>query len=122
MAYPDKRPLTDKYYTAYHADITVATASGFVAVAGQGELIAVYSVTHGAIATADETLNIYKNGADTTYDITVAVSGAAAGDVDSVAIPPGAVTVQAGDSLHIVSANASSGTIPATVTYVVREA
>lgn len=122
MAYPNKRPLTDKYYTAYHADVTAATASGFVAIAGQGELISVRCVIYGAISSADETLNVYKNGVDTGYDIVITQSGSAAGDVDSVDIPAGAVTVQDGDVLHIVSANASSGTVVGNITYVVREA
>lgn len=121
MAYPNKRPLYDKYYTAYHADITVATESGFAGICGQGELIGVRSATYGAITGADETLNIYKNGVDTGYDITVALTGAAAGNFDSVDIPPGSVTVEDGDVLSIVSANASGGAIAATITYIVRE-
>lgn len=120
-SYPNKAPLADKYYNARHADITVATPSAYVAIASQGDLINVRTVIEGAITAADETLNIYKNGSDTGYDITVATSGSAAGDVDFVDIPVGAVPVAAGDYLHIVSANASTGTKAATVTYTVRE-
>lgn len=121
MAYPGKRPLTDKYYNARHADITVATVSGYAAVVAQGNLIRVQTVTEGAITGADETLNVYKNGSDTGYDIVVALTGAAAGNVDSVDIPVGSVTVEDGDYLTLVSANASGGGIAAAVTYVVRE-
>lgn len=121
MAYPIRRTLHDRVYSAYHVDVTAATASGFVGVEGAGELIRASSVIHGAISSADETLNIYKNGADTGYDIVITQSGSAAGDYDSVDIPPGAVTVAAGDVLSAVSANASSGTIVGTLNYVVRE-
>ena len=121
MAYNGKRPFTHKYLSAAHADVTVATASGYAVVAGQGYLTTVKTVIHGAITGANETLNIYKNGVDTTYDITVAYSGSAAGDVDSVDIPERAVPVVEGDYLTIVSANASGGTTSATVTYVIAE-
>jgi hypothetical protein len=121
MSYPNKRTLADKYLTARHADITVATASAYAVLAGQGDLIGVRTVTEGAITGADETLNVYKNGVDTGYDITVALTGAAAGNVDSVDIPVGAVSLKDGDYLTLVSANASGGTIAAGVTYIIRE-
>lgn len=121
MAYPRKRPFSRVIYTARHADITVATASGYAAVTAQGSLVRVSVVTEGAITGADETLNVYKNGVDTTYDITVVQSGAAAGDTFSVDIPPDTVPVADGDYLTLVSANASGGTIAAAVTYEVQE-
>lgn len=121
MAYPNKRPWTDKYYTAQHADITVATVSGYAVIAGQGDLVSIRTVIAGAITAADETLTLYKNAVATNYTITVAATGSAAGVVDQVDIPVGAVTVQDGDVLTLVSANASTGTIAAAVTYVVRE-
>jgi len=121
MGYPNKRPFVDKYYNALHADVTVATASAHVAIAAQGMVVSVRSILLGTISGADETMTLYKNGATTGYTFTIAQSGSAAGDADSVDIPVGSVTVQDGDYLHLVSANASTGTIGAAVTYVVRE-
>lgn len=121
MAYPRKRPYSRVNYTARHADITVATASAYAVITAQGSLVRVSVVTEGAITGANETLNVYKNGVDTTYDITVVQDGAAAGDVFSVDINPDTVPVADGDYLTLVSANASGGTIAAAVTYEVQE-
>lgn len=119
MAYPDKLPFTHQLYTVAHADITVATASAYCPMVGQGEVRRVMTVITGAITSADETLTLYKNGVTTTYAITVTQASSAAGDVDYVDIPAGAVTVGLGDYLSVVSSNASGGTITATVVYVV---
>ena len=119
MAYPEKQPFTNQIYTVAHADITVATASAYCPMVGQGDVRRVMTVITGAITTADETLTLYKNGTTTGYAITVTQSGSAAGDVDYVDIPAGSVTVGFGDYLTVVSSNASGGTITATVVYVV---
>jgi len=121
MAYNIHHPLTDKYLSARHLDVTVATASGYAVVAGAGSLIGVKTVIEGAITTDDEVLNVYLNAADTGYDITIATASSAAGDEDSVDIPEGAVTVSENDVLTLVSANASGGTTAAAVTYIIRE-
>ena len=121
MAYPRKRPYSRTIYNARHSDVTVATASAYAPIVAQGSLTRVSTCLEGAITGADETLNVYKNGADTGYDITITQSGSAAGDVDSVDIPPDTVPVADGDYLTLVSANASGGTIAAAVTYEVQE-
>lgn len=121
MAYPARLTLADRVYAVAHANVTAATASGFCAVEGRGEVIRFSSVILGAITGANETLNLYKNGTDTGYDITVTQASSAAGDYDSTDIAPGALTVEAGDVLSVVSANASGGDVGATIHYVVRE-
>ena len=121
MAYPNKVPLADKYYTSRHADVTVAAASAYVGINGQGEVKRVIVVLEGAITGADETLTLYKNGSATSYTCTVTQSGSAAGDIDVIEVTPGGVTVEDGDYLTLVSSNASGGTTAAMVTYVVRE-
>ena len=119
--YPRKVSLAEKYYTARHADVTVATASAYAVVAAQGDVVQVGVVIEAAITGADETLNLYKNGVDTTIDVTITQSGSAAADNFATDIRPGAVSVGKGDVLTLVSANASGGTTAAAVTYVVRE-
>lgn len=121
MAYPLKLALHERVYTAYHADVTVAAASGYAVMGGRGAVIKVQTVITGAIGTAAETLTVTKNGTATTYTITIEDTSSAAGDVDSVDIPEGSLTVEAGDVLTLVSANDSSGTVPAAVNYIVRE-
>lgn len=119
--YPGKRPLSDRTYTAQHADVTVATASAYAVMVAPGWVQKVMTVIDGAITGADETLNLYKNGSDTGADITITQSGSAAGDVDYVELDFNDVTVIEGDVLTLVSANASGGTTAAAVTYIVRD-
>lgn len=119
-AYPGKRPLADKYLTAYMADVSAASSS-FVAVPAQGELIGIMSALYTAITGADAAVTVEINGtAVTGASLTITQSGSAAGDVDSdFDFTP--VAVKEGDVIEFVSDGASSTTAPMMFTAIVRE-
>lgn len=113
------RPLNDYTVVAELDDISTASTT-YVVAPSDGRVIRVYSVIHGAIATADAVLTASINGtAMTNGTITVANTSSAAGDVDS-ATPSALNNVREGDTLRIATSGASTGTVRCTVTFVVR--
>lgn len=84
-----------------------------------GTITAIYSVIHGAIATADADLTAKIAGTAVTGGlITVATSGSAAGDVDSVT-PSALNIVAAGDAIEVETDGASTNTIKVDITIVI---
>lgn len=61
-----------------------------------GEVKAIYGVLQKTIATANETI-VFKNGSDALGTMTIAYSGSAAGDVDSVTLDTDHTTFTAGE-------------------------
>lgn len=116
---PSAKPTQIVAVTAELTDVSAAS-SAFVASPIAGEVIAIYTVLHGAISVADAVLTAEINGTPITgISITVAQSGSAAGDRDSD-VPTGANTVAAGDALEIVTDGASTTTARLTATFVIR--
>lgn len=113
------RPLYDYFLTLYLADISTA-GQIYIPVPDGGEIIKAYSVINGAIATADSVLTLKINGtAVTGGTMTVAYSGSAAGDVDSCT-PTGANVVNEGDVIEVETDGASTNTVPAVITVIIR--
>lgn len=80
-----------------------------------------YSVISGAIGGADKTFTLSIDGTPVTSGvITVEYSGSAAGDVDSCT-PSANNTASAGEAIKIAAAGASTGTVSARLTLVIRQ-
>ena len=80
-----------------------------------------YSVISGAIGDADKTFTLSIDGTPVTSGaITVAYSGSAAGDVESCT-PSANNTASAGEAIKIAAAGASTGTVSARLTLVIRQ-
>lgn len=92
---------------------------GYICVPFDCEVETIYSVIDGALSTADDQLNFFINLVQITGVITVTESGSAAGDVDSVN-PTANKTANAGDYIRISSNGTSSGTVNATITFLLR--
>lgn len=83
MAVPSNRPINEVSVSAHMADLS--TASDAYAVAThRGRIKRAYSVIQNAITGADCTWYITVRGGSALRTATVANSGSAAGDVDSV--------------------------------------
>ena len=102
-------------------EIDISTAgSVFVVSPTAGKIEKIYSVIDGAIATADTDITTEINGVAVTGSlITIATASSAAGDVDS-SIPTGANIVNAGDVIEIITDGASTNTVSATYTVVIK--
>jgi hypothetical protein len=98
------------------------TNVGFVVVPVAGEVVAIYSAVDGVLTTANEVLSFAVTGGTTMGDITIAYSGSAAGDVDTLA-PSANNAVVAGDTIDVTTdgGNATTTTI-ATITVLIRDA
>lgn len=108
MALPTNRSSAEIAVGAQLADISAASSAWTVAPA-KGRLMRAYSVLRGAITGADCTWSVFVAGTAVTGTVTVANSGSAAGDVDSVEYS-GDVRVNEGDSIEFRSAGESSTT------------
>ena len=122
MPYPNKVPMADKIYCGTIADISTANSAAHIPIWGQGEVIHVSTCIANAITSADATITVLKNGtAVTNGTITIANSGSAEGDVDSVDITLGNCSVIKGDYIEVSSNGGSSTACKAHVVVVVRE-
>jgi hypothetical protein len=90
------------------ADISTA-GSVYAASPVKGRLVRGYSSISAAITTADCTWTVEVNGVAVTGTGTITQSGSAAGDVDSVVFS-GAVEVNQGDMLEVISGGESDTT------------
>lgn len=95
------------------ADISTAGQTFFLAPFA-GALLKVTSVLNGAITGADAVLTV-KTQEGTAGTITVANSGSAAGDIDSLTVSSNA-TVTAGSLIEVETDGASTGTVPSDIT------
>jgi hypothetical protein len=112
--------------TAHFNDITTgAIDSTWVVSPVTGDIVAIDSVIHTDITTANEIITCRIGGvAIATGTITIDFSGSAAGDSDRV-IPTGSNTVTAGQPIQAQSSQLSTagtgGVTPATITYYIVE-
>ena len=78
----------------------------------------VYSVAFAAIATADNVLTVANHAGSSMGTITVAFTGSAIGDVDTITAITTNNTFTAGQKLSVIS-NSGSGTVcPMTITII----
>jgi len=113
------RTLNDYFLTVKLSDVSTAS-SAYVVAPDAGKIIKIYSVLGGAIATANAAITTEINGVAVTGGaITIATASSAAGDVDS-AEPTAANSVQEGDVIEIITDGASTNTVPAEFTVIIR--
>ena len=105
------------YFTLTDRIADVSTAGQVYTVCPvKAKIVAVYTALNGTIATADDTLTI-KTADGTVGTITVAFSGSAAGDVDSLTSGLANTSVAAGATIELETSGASTNTISAGITY-----
>lgn len=103
---------------AYVPDISTA-GSNYVVSPYTGAITKIYTVISGPITGADTTISFEIAGTGVLDGgLVVAVSGSAAGVVDS-STPSSANVISAGQALEIVSDGASTGVVSANVTIVI---
>tara|TARA_Y100000114_G_scaffold157167_2_gene187708 strand:+ start:21044 stop:21436 length:393 start_codon:yes stop_codon:yes gene_type:complete len=113
------RTLNDYFLTVKMTDVSTS-GSVFVTVPDGGTVIKIMSVIDGAIGTADAVITPSIGGTNITNGaITITQSGSAAGDVDT-SEPTAANSVVEGDSIKLTTNGASSNTIAATFTIIIR--
>ena len=113
------RTLNDYFLTVKLSDVSTA-GSAYVVAPDAGKIIKIYSVLGGAIATADAGITTKINGtAVTGGGITIANASSAAGDVDT-AEPTAANSVSEGDYISFTTDGASTNTVAATFTVIIR--
>jgi hypothetical protein len=112
MPLHENTPLNEVIVSAYLADLSTASSAYAVSPA-RGRIIEAWSVIQNtAPTTLDCTWSLeINNVAVTGSTATVTVSGAAAGDIDSV-VPTGANFVSEGDLIEWRSLGESSATVP----------
>jgi hypothetical protein len=105
--YPDSRFEVQ----AFNADVSTA-GSGWAVAPGRGKLVKVYTVIGAAITVANAVVTMKIGGTSVTgVSITIAFSGAAAGDVDEGA-PTADTYCQPGDKIEFISDGGSTTTSP----------
>jgi hypothetical protein len=113
------RTLNDYFLTVKMTDVSTS-GSVFVPVPDNGRVIKIMSVIDGAIGTADAVITPSIGGTNITDGaITITQSGSAAGDVDT-SEPTAANSVNEGDAIKLTTNGASSNTIAATFTIIIR--
>jgi len=111
-------PINEMPVQAEMADLSTA-GSAYAVAPRRGKIVRVFSVIKAAITVADAVWTMKINGAAVTgVSVTVAFTGAAAGDVDSAIA---AIPVSEGDTIEFVSDGASTTTAPTTFTAIIRE-
>ena len=104
--------------TFHIQDISSASAwlnRGYAVLPYTCTVVKVYTVIYGAVATADNTLTVSNHAGSSMGTITVAFSGSAAGDIDTLT-PGSNNTFTAGERIQVVSDGAGANTVPCTVT------
>jgi len=113
------RTLNDYFLTVKLDDVSTA-GSAYVVAPDAGKIIKIQSVLGGAIATADAEITTEINGTAVTGGaITIATASSAAGDVDN-AQPTALSSVSEGDVIEIITNGASTNTVAATFTVIIR--
>lgn len=113
------RTLNDYFLTVKMDDVSTA-GSVYVVAPDGGKIIKIQSVIDGTIATDDAAITTEINGTAVTGGaITIGYDGSAAGDVDS-AEPTAANSVEEGDVIEIITDGASTNTVAATFTVIIR--
>lgn len=91
-------------------DVSVAGSSFFTSVPFKSSLTRLYAVLSGAIATANTTLTLYKNGTPQSQTVTVAYVGSAAG-VQTVFNFSPAISFNEGDVLEVRAGGGSTNSV-----------
>jgi hypothetical protein len=113
------RTLNDYFLTVKMDDVSTA-GSVYVVAPDGGKIIKIQSVIDGTIATDDAAITTEINGTAVTGGaITIAYDSSAAGDVDSTE-PTAANSVEEGDVIEIITDGASTNTVAATFTVIIR--
>lgn len=109
------KSLNSYFLTGEIEDISTA-GQIYIACPDGGEVVQIWSVINGAIATADAVLTPKIGGtAITGGAITVATASSAAGDVDT-SIPTAANTVATGGTIEIETGGQSTNTVKCFIT------
>ena len=111
------RTLND-YFLTCHIDNISSANDIWVAVPDGGKVIKVMSAISAAISGADATITVSANGAS-MGSFAIPNSGSAQGDVATL-IPASNNEVQEGDSIQVATDGASTGTVDAMFTIVIR--
>ena len=113
------RTLNDYFLTVHLADLNVA-GTFYVAVPDGGKIVSVMTALEAAIATADEDITVKTAEGTVAPVLTIATSGSAAGDVDSI-VPTSNNQVVEGETIEIENDGESgSSGVGCTVTLVIR--
>lgn len=126
MAYPEARPLGDKYIPGGQlVDLSTASIS-YAPIPSQGVIVDAFATISAAITTADSvvTVKVIKDGTTTTIGtITVAYTGSAAGSTFRVVLSgtEAARSVKAGDTIVFDNGGQSDTTSIANFLAVIRE-
>lgn len=116
MGYPYIPPLQNKFIPVQIEDISTSGQKFFVP-GFNGKIRKIYSVINGAIITADADLTTKIGGTAVTGGlITVAISGSAAGVVDS-ATPTALNAFTSTEAIEIETDGASGNTVEVVMTY-----
>ena len=111
----------NKYQLTVELTDVSTASSAYIVVPIAGTITSIYTVLHGAIATADAGITTEVNGvAVTGGDLTIAFTSSAAGDID-ITSPSANKTVAIGDLLEVITDGASTNTIRATVVFIIQE-
>jgi hypothetical protein len=120
MAVPQNTPFNEVVvHFPQKADVSTA-GSVRAACPVKGKLVRAYSIIGGAITVADGTWSVQVNDVNVTGTATIAVSGSAAGVVDSVVLSGPNVGVNPGDTLEIVNNGESTDTQTVDFSVVIR--
>jgi hypothetical protein len=111
------RTLNDYFIYGKIEDVSTA-GQIYIPVPDDGQIIKVITALNGAIATADATLTV-KTAEGTAGTITIANSGSAAGDVDSLE-PTSNNNVLEDGTIEIETDGASTNTISVDIVVIVR--
>lgn len=111
------RTLNDYFLTASIDNISNANDT-WIAVPDGGKVIKVMSAINGTIATADATITVSSGGVS-MGDLVIPFSGSLQGDVATLE-PTANNEVQEGASIRLVTDAASSNTVKAVFTLVIR--
>lgn len=126
MAYPEQRPLGDKYIPGGQlVDLSTASIS-YAPIPSQGIIVDAFATISAAITTADSviTVKVIKDGATSTVGtITAAYTGSAAGSTFRMVISGSEQvrSVKAGDTIVFDNGGQSDTTSIANFLAVIRE-
>lgn len=109
-------------FTLHIQDASSATAalnSGYLAMPFACTVTQVYSIAYAAIATTDNILTVANNAGSSMGTITVAFTGSAIGDVDTITTITTNNTFTAGQKLSVISNSGSATVCPMMITIIV---
>lgn len=113
--------LNQYVFTIHIQDASSATAavnSAYLAMPFACTVTQVYSVAYAAIATTDNVLTVANNAGSSMGTITVAFTGSAIGDVDTITTITTNNTFTAGQKLAVTSNSGSATACPMTITII----